>query len=115
MGENAQIGNYWIRETGSGRQRDVIGAFDERERYGYEIVQELNSPGEVIIAEGSIYPLLKRLSQQGWITAEYTRESPLEALDLATGAGEIVLVGSATRDLPDDLLKGFERRTGPAT
>jgi hypothetical protein len=51
----------------------------------------------------------------GWATAEYVRESPLEALDLGCGSMEVVLVGAATGDLPTNLADGFERRTGPPT
>ncbi len=47
---------------------------------------------------------------EGWATAEYGRESPLEALDLLSRPGEVVLVGSATGDLPAQLTEGFERR-----
>jgi gamma-glutamyltranspeptidase/glutathione hydrolase len=46
-----------------------------RSKLTEEIVQELNAPGEIIIAEGTIYPLLKRLSDEGHIAATW-RESP---------------------------------------
>ncbi|MBI3922873.1 MAG: PadR family transcriptional regulator [Armatimonadetes bacterium] len=53
----------------------ILALLAERERYGYEIVQELNEPGPVIVAEGTIYPLLKRLSQEGWVISTW-HESP---------------------------------------
>jgi len=65
----------WLTQVRKGAvELCILALLEEGERYGYEIVQELNSPGEVIIAEGSIYPLLKRLSKQEWVTAAW-RES----------------------------------------
>jgi PadR family transcriptional regulator PadR len=53
----------------------ILALLAERDRYGYEIVQELNSRNGVIVAEGSIYPLLKRLSKRGWVTSAWRESS----------------------------------------
>jgi PadR family transcriptional regulator PadR len=66
----------WLTQVRKGAvELCALALLAEGERYGYEIVQELNSPAEVVIAEGSIYPLLKRLSKRGWVTSAW-RESP---------------------------------------
>ena len=66
----------WLTQVRKGAvELCILALLDGRERYGYEIVQELNSPGEVIIAEGSIYPLLKRLNKRGWVTSAWRESS----------------------------------------
>jgi len=43
-----------------------------RDRYGYELVQEIS--GRFEISEGSIYPLLRRLLTEGYVSS-YLQES----------------------------------------
>lgn len=45
----------------------------ERDRYGYELVHHISS--KFAIAEGTIYPILRRLTQEGYFTT-YLSESP---------------------------------------
>lgn len=44
-----------------------------RDRYGYELVHEIST--KFAIAEGTIYPILRRLTKDGYFTT-YLRESP---------------------------------------
>lgn len=44
-------------------------------RYGYDIVQALSGEGGLVIKEGTIYPLLGRLRNEGLVDAEW-RPSP---------------------------------------
>jgi PadR family transcriptional regulator PadR len=88
----------WLTQARKGAvEHCVLALLDERERYGYEIVQELNSPGEVIIAEGSIYPLLKRLRTQGWVTSAWRESSsgPPRKYYSLTGTGRAHLASIA--------------------
>jgi PadR family transcriptional regulator PadR len=50
----------------------VLSMLDKRECYGYELVSEVSK--NILISEGTIYPLLKRLKDEGYFTT-YLQES----------------------------------------
>src|SRR5690606_41409202 len=50
----------------------VLVLLDEQDRYGYELVQKISD--QISISEGSVYPLLRRLTKEGYFTT-YLRES----------------------------------------
>lgn len=50
----------------------VLVLLDQQDRYGYELVREISS--KIEISEGSMYPLLRRLTKEGYFTT-YFRES----------------------------------------
>ncbi len=50
----------------------VLALLDKEDRYGYELVQKISS--HIEISEGSVYPLLRRLTKEGYFTT-YLRES----------------------------------------
>ena len=50
----------------------VLAVLHKRDYYGYEIVEEISH--NIEISEGSIYPILRRLTQEGYFTT-YLRES----------------------------------------
>ncbi|WP_312353241.1 PadR family transcriptional regulator [Aminipila sp.] len=45
----------------------VLKVVSQQETYGYQIVQELKNYGFIEIVEGTIYPLLLRLENKGFI------------------------------------------------
>ena len=45
----------------------LLALIGHRSCYGYEIVQQLTLQGLTLVSEGSIYPLLSRLQQRGYI------------------------------------------------
>ena len=45
---------------------------DNQDRYGYELVQKISD--QISISEGSVYPLLRRLTKEGYFTT-YLQES----------------------------------------
>ena len=45
----------------------LLALIAEKERYGYEIVRQLEERGLALVSEGSIYPLLSRLQRSGQI------------------------------------------------
>nr|WP_221437360.1 PadR family transcriptional regulator [Gracilibacillus halotolerans] len=45
---------------------------DKQDRYGYELVQKISD--QIAISEGSVYPLLRRLTKEGYFTT-YLKES----------------------------------------
>ncbi len=50
----------------------VLVLLDKQDRYGYELVQKISD--QIEISEGSVYPLLRRLTKEGYFTT-YLRES----------------------------------------
>ena len=50
----------------------VMALLGERDRYGYELVQAIS--GRFEISEGSMYPLLRRLLTDGYVST-YLKES----------------------------------------
>ncbi|NMM63968.1 PadR family transcriptional regulator [Clostridium sp. P21] len=50
----------------------VLAELYKREFYGYELVEEISK--HIDISEGSIYPLLRRLRSEGYVTT-YLQES----------------------------------------
>lgn len=50
----------------------VLVLLDKQDRYGYELVQKISE--KIDISEGSAYPLLRRLTKDGYFTT-YLRES----------------------------------------
>ncbi|MDD3225698.1 MAG: PadR family transcriptional regulator [Clostridium sp.] len=54
----------------------VISILDRKDCYGYELVDEISK--NIEISEGTIYPLLRRLSKEGYFTTylQESREGP---------------------------------------
>ena len=50
----------------------VLALLDQQDRYGYELVQNISD--QIEISEGSVYPLLRRLMKEGFLTS-YLKES----------------------------------------
>ena len=49
----------------------LLGALDERESYGYELAQSLESAGLGPIRGGTLYPALLRLQRTGLVTTHW--------------------------------------------
>ncbi|WP_298827431.1 PadR family transcriptional regulator [uncultured Planococcus sp.] len=50
----------------------VLVLLDKQDRYGYELVQKISN--RISISEGAVYPLLRRLTKEGYFTT-YLQES----------------------------------------
>lgn len=50
----------------------VLALLNKEDRYGYELVQKISA--QIEVSEGSIYPLLRRLKKEGYLTT-YLHES----------------------------------------
>lgn len=50
----------------------VLALLNKNDHYGYELVQKISS--QIAISEGSVYPLLRRLTKEGYFTT-YLQES----------------------------------------
>ena len=95
----------------------VLAMLRDTERYGFELVQALGSVDGMVTGQGTIYPLLSRLRQQGLVGTTW-RESatgPPRRYYQLTQAGRTALAGfthdwTQLRDSVDTLL-GARRRT----
>lgn len=50
----------------------VLVLLEKQDRYGYELVQKISD--RIAISEGAVYPLLRRLTKEGYFTT-YLQES----------------------------------------
>ena len=50
----------------------VLSILEQKDCYGYQLVNELSN--SITISEGTIYPLLRRLKKDGYVTT-YLKES----------------------------------------
>ncbi len=49
----------------------ILALLSERSRYGLELVSELNAAGQLLSSQGTIYPLMNRLSEAGMVTSSW--------------------------------------------
>lgn len=51
----------------------ILIIISRHETYGYEIIQHIKekSDNKLNIAEGTLYPVLKKMEDKGWITANW--------------------------------------------
>ena len=47
----------------------LLALIAEEERYGYELIRQLEGRGLEVVGEGSIYPLLSRMQRAGLVDA----------------------------------------------
>ena len=66
----------------------VLSLLTVKDRYGYELVNEISK--SILIAEGTIYPLLRRLKNEGFLTTylEESQEGPSRKYYKLTELGE---------------------------
>lgn len=53
----------------------ILHIIKNNETYGYEIVEELKRHGFYTMTEGTVYPILTRLSKKGLILGAYKKSS----------------------------------------
>lgn len=80
----------------------VLALLDKQDRYGYELVQKISD--QIAISEGSVYPLLRRLTKEGYFTTylQESSEGPSRKYYKLTDAG---------RDYLYKLIKEWEQFT----
>ena len=56
----------------------IMGALEHRSHYGYSLIRHLTGGNDLELTEGTIYPILSRLSREGLVSAEWTesRQGP---------------------------------------
>ena len=74
----------------------VLVLLDKQDRYGYELVQKISD--QVSISEGSVYPLLRRLTKEGYFTTylQESSEGPPRKYYKLTDAGRTYLYEQLT-------------------
>lgn len=69
----------------------VLSLLSQKDRYGYELVNEISK--NIAISEGTIYPLLRRLKNEGYFQTylQESQEGPPRKYYTLTGLGRITL------------------------
>jgi len=85
----------WLTQTRKGLlELCILALLDAGPTYGYELVTRLAAAPTLAAGEGTIYPLLRRLREEGWLRTQW-RESeagpPRQYYEL-TAAGRKYLV-----------------------
>jgi len=84
----------------------VLNAIAGRRMYGYDIVRLMSGMGALVLSEGTIYPLLSRLSHEGLIrgSLEESREGPARKYYELTPAGQQTL--ATMNDVWTSIMRG---------
>ena len=53
----------------------VMAALYQGSHYGYSLVRHLTGPGAIEIKEGTVYPILARLSREGLVHSQWVESS----------------------------------------
>jgi len=49
----------------------ILASLWPRKRYGLEILRTLADDSSLVVSDGTVYPLLSRLKQEGWVESEW--------------------------------------------
>ena len=68
----------WSKEVKRGAASlAILAVLEDKEAYGYEIVQDLSFRVSFLqLEQGTVYPLLRRLEQRGLLNSRWDREDP---------------------------------------
>jgi PadR family transcriptional regulator PadR len=59
-----------------GLELAILLSVARHSRYGLEIIGHLEAFTDLVVNEGTIYPILARLSRDGWLASEWREEGP---------------------------------------
>jgi PadR family transcriptional regulator, regulatory protein PadR len=97
----------------------ILAILQEQRLYGLEILQNLQSDSDLVVSEGTIYPLLSRLSGLGLLRSEWEESSlgPARKYYILTPAGfrrlqEMTRVWEQLSSSVTNLLRPHGSRTG---
>ena len=69
-GENG--GDKWEVQLRKGcLELAILAALWDEKRYGLEILRRLESDSDLVVSEGTVYPLLSRLKATRWVDSEW--------------------------------------------
>jgi len=65
---------------GAGSSLLILGLISQRDRYGYEIIRDLEILSENVFQykEGTLYPILHKFESLGYVTSYFKRENNKE-------------------------------------
>ncbi len=67
-----EAGDKWEVQLRKGcLELAILSALWERKLYGLEILRQLDSDSDLIVSEGTVYPLLSRLKALGLVSSEW--------------------------------------------
>jgi PadR family transcriptional regulator PadR len=68
----------------------ILASLDHESRYGYSLIKAIASRNGILIAEGTIYPILRRLLKEGLIQAKWeeSNQGPPRKYYSLTGEGK---------------------------
>ena len=73
---NTEFVQNWFSQVKKGTLSYIIlNILDEKEYYGYELVQEIKIHTTLEVAEGTLYPLLTRLKNNGLLTYNWVEST----------------------------------------
>ena len=49
----------------------ILALLETGPQYGLEIVKQLDAAGQLLTSQGTVYPLLGRLSDAGWVASDW--------------------------------------------
>jgi PadR family transcriptional regulator, regulatory protein PadR len=71
-GRDSSSGDKWEVQLRKGcLELAILAALWGEKRYGLEILVRLESDSDLIVSEGTVYPLLSRLKASGLVTSEW--------------------------------------------
>ncbi len=72
---NDEFVQNWFSQVKKGTLSYIILIIlNEKEYYGYELVQEIKSHTAMEVAEGTLYPLLNRLKSEGLVNSKWVEQ-----------------------------------------
>jgi PadR family transcriptional regulator PadR len=72
---NTEFVQNWFSQVKKGTLSYIILIIlDEKEYYGYELVQEIKIHTMLEVAEGTLYPLLNRLKAEGIVDSKWIEQ-----------------------------------------
>jgi PadR family transcriptional regulator PadR len=72
---NIEFVQNWFSQVKKGTLSYIILIIlDEKEYYGYELVQEIKIHTTLEVAEGTLYPLLNRLKTEGIVESKWIEQ-----------------------------------------
>ena len=103
----------WLTQVRKGMlELCILNAIKGTSLYGYDIVRMLRDIDGLVITEGTIYPILSRLKQEGFVRTKITEstEGPPRKYYQLTAKGEKIL--SEMNDYWRDIKTGTDTLKG---
>jgi PadR family transcriptional regulator, regulatory protein PadR len=70
--EDSELPDKWAAQLRKGAlEMAVLASLCERRLYGLEIIRTLEQQSDLVLSEGTIYPILSRLKAEGFLKSEW--------------------------------------------